>query len=160
MAGEIDAWTDALRAGRDQFERTLARVPADQLESPGAAGTWSVKDVLAHLTMRQTRVVTMMFQVERGGKAQLIDAGQKQNEKDFADQKDRALERVLADFRAVHGQLIRRAAAVGAPFFDARKHAALGGRSLAQYVQEQTTAHEEAHRLEIEAWLERAGAGS
>lgn len=161
MADDIDAFIVELRAGRERLEAALACVPRERLESADGEGGWSVKDVLSHLTVRQSRLITLLFQVERGGRVQLIEPGsatarQAQNEADCEELKDRPLERVQADFRGVHVQLLKRVqnlAGSGGGFFDVRRHAALGGRSLADYVREQSLVHEEEHRLQIEAML-------
>ncbi len=39
-----------LRAARAEWDALMAEVGADRITEPGAAGDWSVKDVMAHLT--------------------------------------------------------------------------------------------------------------
>ncbi len=39
-----------LRTKRAEWDAVLAEVPEAQMTEPGAAGKWSVKDVIAHLT--------------------------------------------------------------------------------------------------------------
>jgi hypothetical protein len=153
----------ALRAAREKFDAALARIPAERFETAGVVGDWTVKDVLAHLTVRESRVITLLFQIERGGKAQPLESSPaarlKQNDRDYAEQKERPLDRVQMDFRGVHVQLLKRVGLLGGAaesgFFDRRRYATLGGQSLAEYVFANTAAHEEEHRLEIEAWLGR-----
>lgn len=161
--GELETWMAALRAAREKFDAALARVPTEHFESAGVVGDWTVKDVLAHLTVRESRVITLLFQIERGGKSQPLEnsptARLKQNDRDYVDQKDRPLDRVQMDFRGVHVQLVKRVGLLaGAPesgFFDRRRYPSLGGQSLAEYVFTNTAVHEDEHRLEIEAWLAR-----
>lgn len=40
-----------LRASRDELESVVAQVPLECMNEPGACGSWSVKDVLAHLAV-------------------------------------------------------------------------------------------------------------
>jgi uncharacterized protein (TIGR03083 family) len=39
-----------LRAARSEWDALMAAVPEERMTEPGAAGDWSVKDVIAHLT--------------------------------------------------------------------------------------------------------------
>jgi hypothetical protein len=161
---ELESWIAALRAEREKFDAVLSRMSEEHFEVAGVVGDWTVKDVLSHLTVRESRVITLLFQIERGGKAQPLESSLpvrlKQNDKDYVEQKERPLDRVQTDFRGVHVQMLKRvgqmtgSAEVG--FFDRRRYATLGGQSLAEYVFANTAAHEEEHRREIEAWLGRA----
>lgn len=161
---ELESWSAALRAEREKFDAVLAHVSKERFEVAGVVGDWTVKDVLAHLTVRESRVITLLFQIERGGKAAPLDSSPaarlKQNDKDYVEQKERPLDRVQMDFRGVHVQLLKRvvqlAGSAKAGFFDRRRYATLGEQSLAEYVFANTAAHEEEHRREIEAWLGRA----
>jgi len=153
-AGDVSQLIEALTAARARFDATLENLPADRWETPGAAGQWSVKDVLAHATVRLSRLITLVFQVDRGGKCQPLVVGDDQNARDYAEQKDRPLDRVRTDFHGAHAQLVKRLQAIdAAALFDARRHPALRGRSLADYLLEQVVDHEEEHRLGIEAML-------
>ncbi len=41
----------ALRASRAELESVVSQVPLERITEPGACGSWSVKDVLAHLAV-------------------------------------------------------------------------------------------------------------
>jgi uncharacterized protein (TIGR03083 family) len=160
MVRDLAALLDEMHTARRCFDATLARVPAERWETAGAAGEWSVKDVLAHLTVRLSRLITMLFQVDRGSRLQLPAAGDAQNARDYVEQKDRPLDRVRMDFQSAHAQLVKRLQATDAAgLFDARRHQVLRGRSLADYVLTEAVAHEEEHRLSIEAMLARIEQG-
>src|SRR4051812_4939579 len=47
----VDELVQNLTASRVEFEAFLAEIPADLMEVPGAAGDWSVKDILGHIGM-------------------------------------------------------------------------------------------------------------
>ena len=165
MPVEFEAWLAAIREERARFDAVLAGVSPERMSQAGAVGEWSVKDVLAHLSVWQSRAITLLFQIERGGRPQSIEgataqARRKLNDRDYAEQKDRPLDRVQMDFRGAHQQMLKRLEAFRAApagLFDPRRHAALAGKSLAQYVWENSAGHEAEHRVQIEAWL-HAGA--
>ncbi len=167
MPSEFDLWLAAIRDERTRFDALLAEVASvspERMTQVGAVGMWSVKDVLAHLSVWQSRVITLLFQLERGGKLQSVEgaspqARQKLNDRDYVEQKERALERVQTDFHGAHVQMLKRLEsfrAAPAALFDRRRHAVLAGKSLAHYVWENSAGHEAEHRAQIEAWL-RAG---
>ena len=51
---------ELLDDGRAAWEALLARVPADRWTSPGAAGGWSVKDLVAHIAWGEEEVVQLL----------------------------------------------------------------------------------------------------
>jgi uncharacterized protein (TIGR03083 family) len=148
-----------IRAEREKLDAVLAHIqPADILR-PGVAGEWSVKDVLAHLAMWNSRAVTLLFQAERGAKLQLPQSSAPDwadvNASDYASQKDRPLERVLADYHGAHAQLVKRLEGWHdeAMLFDQRRFPQLKGSSLADFVWGDSGEHDAEHREQIEAWL-------
>ncbi len=42
-----------LRSKRAEWDAVLSEVPAAQMDEPGVAGDWSVKDIVAHLTYHE-----------------------------------------------------------------------------------------------------------
>jgi hypothetical protein len=147
---------------REQLNAMLAQVPAERMTEPGVAGDWSVKDILAHLAVWSSRAVTLLFQAERGGKLQLPQSNsadwQDVNAKDYAEQKDRTLDRVQADFHSVHNQLIKRLQAWPdeKSLFDKDHFPVLKGKALAGYIWGNSADHDAEHRAQIEAWLQKS----
>ncbi|HQV68626.1 MAG TPA: ClbS/DfsB family four-helix bundle protein [Thermoflexales bacterium] len=149
------------------LEATLARVPSSQMSAPGVTGEWSVKDILAHIAMWRSRAITQMFKAEQGQPPKMeIPATLAKaanwldlfNAQEYAAQKDRPLDRVMADFGGSHRQLVKRLRAWGdeAALFDPKRYPALNGRSLAETIWSDSAEHEAEHRAEIEAWLSAA----
>jgi hypothetical protein len=151
---------DGIQREREQLNAVLARVPAARMTEPGVAGVWSVKDVLAHLAVWSSRAVTVMFQAERGVKLQLPQFTSADwadlNAKDYEAQKERPLDRILADYHSVNGQIVKRLHAwMDEPaLFDSRRFPALEGVSLGAWVWANSGEHDAEHRAHIEAWLE------
>jgi hypothetical protein len=160
----LSALIAAIRRERDLFAAVLARVPQDQMEIPGVLGDWSVKDLLAHIAVWQSRQITMLFQAERSGKPVLprVSLGtadwDKINAQDRITQKDRPLERVLNDYHEAHVQLLKRLEGWRdeKALFEAKYYATLEGESLASYVWGNSGEHDAEHRGHLESWLQRA----
>ncbi|MCS7056110.1 MAG: DinB family protein [Thermoflexales bacterium] len=148
-----------IESERRALEEVLARVPPEEMHTAGVVGHWSVKDTLAHIAMWYSRAVTLLFQAERGQALQLPRSNAPDwadiNAQDYASQKDRPIERIQADFRGAHQQLIKRLNAWTdeAMLFDSRRYPPLKGRALADYLWDYTGGHSAEHRAQIEAWL-------
>lgn len=148
-------------AEREQLNVVLAQVPPARMIEPGIAGAWSAKDILAHLAVWASRAVTVLFQAEHGAKLQLpkssMDDWAGLNAMDYEEQKDRPLDRVMADYAGVHGQIIKRLQAWQdePALFDPQRFPALKGVSLAHWVLSNSAEHDAEHRAQIEAWLKK-----
>lgn len=149
------------RDERAKLESVLSRMSAEQMQTAGVVGGWSVKDVLAHIAVWSARTITLMFQAERGQAPSIgvpEDAAAdwaNVNAKAYEEQKGRTLEQVLADFRGTHAQLLKRVAAWKdeRKFFDKRAYPSLRGNSLFDYAYGNGPEHDIEHRQQIEAWL-------
>jgi uncharacterized protein (TIGR03083 family) len=100
-----------IRKGRAEFEEALTELTPEQMTAPGAMGEWSVKDILGHIAMWESRLVTTLYTIERGATPKMFHTQaevDKANAESYAEQRGRPLERVLADFHAVHAQLLKR----------------------------------------------------
>lgn len=107
---------------KDQFIRTLKEshqalvdfVSALQPEErtlPGAAGDWSVKDVLAHMAMWEAELIKTLFQARQGAKPSTVFFKDipinDQNALWYTQFKDRPFERIWSDFTIIRDQTIR-----------------------------------------------------
>ncbi len=149
-----------LAEARAALEAVLAGLEAAHLLAPEACGTWSIKDVLAHLTACEAEVVGGLARIGRGqspGKVDYTDAEvQAQNEQWWAESQSRPLAQVLADFHGVRQQLIRHLEALNAQDLNAPRPW-LQGRTIADWVQAEILAHDRAHTAELAAWRARQG---
>ena len=55
-----------LYIGQQEFKNLIARIPPEQTSLPGATGTWSVKDVIAHLIAHEQRALNELDHAQRG----------------------------------------------------------------------------------------------
>jgi uncharacterized protein (TIGR03083 family) len=145
---------------RAKLEAVLAQVKPEQMTQAGVCGDWSVKDIVAHLAVWTSREVTVLFQAERGQKISYGMPDDSANDwanvnaKDYAQQKDRPLERIQEDFRGAYKQLLKRLTAWQdeTALFQANKFAG-SKSSLADKMIGGVGEHDVEHREQIEAWL-------
>ena len=52
---------------RAAWEALLAQIDEEQMQRPGAAGTWSVKDVIAHVTWGESEIAPVLGELQEGG---------------------------------------------------------------------------------------------
>lgn len=146
---------------RTELNAILADLSEAHLLEPGAEGDWSVRDVLAHITAWEVEFLTTLGKVRRGAKpgntawnkASIL----RQNERWHQETKDRPLRQVLADFEGARKQTLR----VLEGMTDAevaRPADWLQGRSLAEYANGLTLAHEREHLEHLRQW-QRAQTG-
>jgi uncharacterized protein (TIGR03083 family) len=147
---------DAIQKERAVFEAAFAGLTSEQLTTPGVMGEWSVKDILGHVAMWESRLVTILYSVEHGVAPKMLH-GQaevdKVNAESYTEQRERPLDRVLADFHAVHVQLLKRLDTLKKrDLSDSRRFEWMEGEPLEKLVAGDTFEHYAEHRSAIEAW--------
>ncbi len=96
---------EAVTNGRQRFEATLSQLDEDQMTTPSLESGWSVKDVLAHIQVWETRMVSWLEDVQRGEIPQMLPSGMtwddldQMNEAIYLEYRDKPLVEVLAEFR-------------------------------------------------------------
>jgi uncharacterized protein (TIGR03083 family) len=145
---------------RAAFEAACAGLTPEQMTAAGAMGEWSVKDILGHIAMWESRLVTILYSNERGVPPKMLH-GQasvdKVNAESFAEQRERPLDRVLADFHAVHTQLLKRLDSLtDRDLSDPKRFKWMEGEPLEKLVAGDTFEHYAEHRAMIEAWRQKA----
>jgi hypothetical protein len=106
---------DQIEKAWTSFLASFDGLSGEQMEQPGAAGDWSVKDVLAHVTTWEEESLKHLPLIARKERAPTyknlyggIDAF---NAQMAAAKKDLALDEVLRQLHATHGQLVEYVAA-------------------------------------------------
>jgi hypothetical protein len=152
----------AIENSRAELNAALEGLTVEQLMAPGAAGEWSVKDILAHITAWEVDLLTNLGRVKRGQKPGRIvwDAAaiEDQNAKWWAEYRDRPLERVMEDFRGVHRQVLRQVAAMS----DKDLAAPVGwrrGEPMYQFFMVYVVNHETEHLAALKAWRQQVTRG-
>jgi hypothetical protein len=125
-------------------------------------GKWTVKDILAHIAVWESRLVTDLFKIERGVTPEtpgLNDAQVEQlNERYYNEQRDRSLERILEDIQGVHLALLNRLEDFPEKaLIDPKKYKWMSGKPLSEWIGEDSHVHYREHAQDIRAWRERLG---
>ena len=146
---------------REALEAALAGLTPEQMTAPGVMGEWSVKDILGHMALWESRLVTFLYSNERGVPPKMLH-GQaevdKVNAESYAEQHERPLDRVLADYHAVHAQLLKRLDKLtDRDLSDPQRFKWMEGEPLEKLVAGDTFEHYAEHRPMIEAWRSRSG---
>jgi uncharacterized protein (TIGR03083 family) len=146
---------EAIQKGRAELEAALDGLTPGQMTAPGASGEWSVKDILGHITMWESRLVTTLYAIERGATPKMFHTPaevDQANAESYAEQRDRPLERTLSDFHAAHAQLLKRLERVKeGDLTDPKRFRWMEGEPLERLVASDTFAHYAEHRPAIEA---------
>lgn len=108
---------DILKYGQQTVLQTLAEFPEEEVETPGACGTWSVKDIIAHLASYEEVLVGVLSTfVGRNPTPTLdkfIEPGGQFNDNEVGKRKGRILREVLDEFNDAHAQVMSLAEKIG-----------------------------------------------
>ena len=152
---------ETLEDSHQELLEMLEGLPEVILTEPGVTGTWSIKDILAHLTYWEGQTVTLLFQMKRGmPKPTTVHFGDEPvdalNERWHAQGKDRPLAMVWSDFVGVRKQTVRRVSEFSdEDLQNPARFAWLKGKPLWEFIVSDTVTHEEEHADAIRDWLDR-----
>ncbi len=152
----------ALEESRERFLEGIEGLSEEELLAPGAAGDWSVKDILVHLARWEAEMVRLLWQVSQGQtpttahfSAAGVDAT---NARWQAESLTRTLEQALEDFHGVRNQtLLRLEPFDDKDFTTPNRYKFLKNRPLWEWVASDSFEHESEHAEQIQAWLARRG---
>jgi hypothetical protein len=147
---------DQLSRTRAEMEQAIAGLNDAQLTQPGPAGEWSIKDILLHLSLWEAEMVKTLYQAahEQKPTTEIFNPEYlKVNDCWYAENKDRPLNFVLQDFRAVRPQLLRRLADLNDDqLLKPGYYAWMDKNTLAGLVEDICVGHEQEHIEQILAW--------
>jgi hypothetical protein len=139
------------------LEATLAQLTPQQMLLPGVEGSWSVKDLLAHMAVWQERATRWLAEAMRGEvPAQAVDDAEvnRWNAQTYQENKDRPLEDVLADFRRTYMDLLHATEATPeSDLLDPTSFAWRGGSPLWNMIAGNAWLHHREHSQVIRAWM-------
>ena len=113
----------------------MARVQPQQMTTPGVVGRWSVKDLVAHITWSEREMVGVLAARALVGSDLWSLTNDERNEIVYQQNRDRPLDEVLAEAKAVYARLLALVSGMSAAELndpaqfarDARRLAALAG---------------------------------
>jgi hypothetical protein len=97
---------------RRRLEKNLSALSAEDMIQPGVLGTWSVKDILAHLAAWERLFLDWYHTGVQGGLPTTAPVGMSQrtidalNQKIYAENQWRSLDDILAEFHGSHQQIV------------------------------------------------------
>lgn len=149
LIAAIDRDWDALQAALDGLDEA-------QMTTLPVTGAWTVKDILAHLAVWLSRLVTDLYKIERGLKPDWdVDEGQvdRLNAQFYQAQKARPLESVFEDLHGVHLALLNRLDQFSdAALSNPKRYAFTSGRPLSDVIVIDSAEHFQEHAAEIQVW--------
>ncbi len=146
-----------IRVERDLLEETLARLTPDQMLQPGVDGEWSVKDVLAHISAWERRMLSWLGSHLRGEPPDvpLPWDVERMNAETYAQVKDKPLADVLEEFRQSYRESLALAESLTEKQLQTEYTDTWPMGPLWLGVAANTHWHYKEHRESIEAWLNK-----
>lgn len=147
---------ETLARSRAEFLTAIEGLSEAELLSPALDNGWSYKDLLAHLTMWEAQLITLLFNVAQGKAPGTVHFTQSSvdetNARWHAQNRERPLAQILADFRGIRAQTIRRVEAFSErELFEQGRYPWAKGHSLAEWIASDTYEHEAEHLAQIRA---------
>jgi hypothetical protein len=151
---------DLLQTAHAEWDSLLAQVGEERMAESGVAGDWSVKDIIAHVTWGEREILPVFRRHELVG-SELWDLPQNErNAAVFEQNRNRALQEVLAESRQVYGDLLQALA----PLSDEDLNDPGGYKDMPavwqpwNLISENTYEHYADHANDIRAWLNKSAA--
>jgi hypothetical protein len=145
---------------RAALEETLSRLDEQQLLLPLGTDGWTVKDLLAHITIWEQRMVQWMQESlqgitpERPAPGMTWDDLDRLNLINFQESKDLPLETVLGDFNRSHDQVLKLVGELTQEeLFDPQHFAWRNGDPMWHMVAANTWWHYREHNETIRSWM-------
>jgi uncharacterized damage-inducible protein DinB len=91
---------------RAEWEALLAQIDEEQMTQPGAAGKWSVKDVIAHVTWGQPEIALVLRTHVFAGSDLWNLSDDERNEIIYQQNKDRPLHDIVNEERQAYAALL------------------------------------------------------
>ncbi len=145
-----------LEADWARLQKSLDGLTEEQMHTPGVVGEWSIKDILAHITAWQTRLITAMFKAEKGFAPEATDGGKtvdQLNAQWYREMKDRPFEQVWDDLEMSYDQILRRVGNFSEKdLFNPKRFKWMKGEPFERYIAGDSYEHYAEHAEQIEAW--------
>lgn len=95
-----------LKKAREEWEALLAQVGEEQMLQPGAAGKWSVKDVIAHVTWGEREITPVMRAHVLAGSELWNLSDDERNEIVYQQNRDRSLHEIMNEEQQAYADLL------------------------------------------------------
>jgi hypothetical protein len=145
-----------IQATSTELELLISRLSVAQMNQPGAVGSWSVKDVLAHIAFWERYSANMLRAAQRGEMPELDveDTTESRNASVVAQYYLTPLGAVIASWHAAREDLLDQIADLSeADLIDPQRFTWSEGRSLLHRIAINSYEHEQEHIEQIRAWM-------
>ncbi len=151
-----------IQAGYARLDATLSQIADDRMSQTGVEEGWSIKDLLAHISWWQRRLIQLLQNAAQGEQApSLLAAGEdwptaidRVNAEVHAANHDRPLSAIRAELEQSFQDTL---ATIGAlseqDLFDPQGFERIIGRPVADVIAANTYEHYQEHEDAIRAWL-------
>ena len=143
------------------LELLILQLNVAQMNQPGAVGSWSVKDVLAHIAFWERYMADIIRAAKSGETPQLDveDLTESRNASVVAQYYLTSLGAVLAAWHAAREELLDQIAGLSeADLNDPQRFSWSEGRTLLDRIAGNSYEHEQEHIDQIRAWMRGVGA--
>ena len=151
---------ELIESEQEALEKTLEGLSPQQMTQPGVESDWSVKDILAHITDWERRMVGWVEESLRGEVPERPAPGMtwedldRLNEQTYLANKDRPLDEVLADFHSSYQQALTTVEALTEEdLIDPQRFEWRDGDPMWHMVAANTWWHYKEHHETINNWL-------
>ncbi len=145
----------------DNLQAALDGLTEEQMHRPGVVGEWTIKDILAHITAWQSRLIATMFKAERGLTPEAAEPGKtidQLNEKFYREMKDRSFDQVWDDLDSSYHQLLSRLEGwKEKDLFDPKRFKWMKGEPFVEYIAGDSYEHYAEHAEQIRKWRTTIG---
>jgi uncharacterized protein (TIGR03083 family) len=154
---ELEEFLDHIKSARAAWETQLTRVRPDQMTAPGAVGNWSVKDLVAHITWSEREMLGVLEARALLGSDLWSLTNDERNEIVYQQNRDRPLDVVLAEGRAVYARLLALVSGMSAAELnDPGQYANMPADWLPwRVIAGNTYIHYQEHAQNLKDWLDR-----
>ena len=97
---------NTLEQSRAEWEALLAQVDEERMLQPGAAGKWSMKDVIVHVTWGEREIVPIMRTRELVGSELWELSDDERNEIEYQQNRERPLQEIRSEEQQAYADLL------------------------------------------------------
>ena len=148
---------ETVRSEYTHLSNLLTQFNQNQMVQPGVEETWSIKDIVGHITAWEQRLIHWVQEALAGDTPQVAtswDQVHQWNEESYQEKREMPLAHILADFHASHQEALTLISSIPeADLINPHRFPWLKGRPLWQMVSGDTREHYKEHREAITQWL-------
>ncbi|MBN1217468.1 MAG: ClbS/DfsB family four-helix bundle protein [Anaerolineae bacterium] len=150
---------ESIQQEREALQVVLDQLTVEQMTQPGVEGDWSVKDILAHISTWEQKMVQWLEESLRGKELPAPygvadDQVNEINQQIYLANKNRSLAEILAEFEASYQQALQTVESLTEDdLVDPHRFAWRRGEPMWHLVAANTWWHYREHRESISNWL-------